>query len=138
MSDDDVVVNPQTGEEVRFLGSDDAVLTMHVVWPRPGRRTLAHVHPSMEERWTVLAGDASFDIDGIRVDAGPGTTVVAPPGRRHLAWNSGDGPAELRIEMRPPRRWESFVRRLFAGDDAVALLKEHTDEIVLAPGDDAR
>lgn len=127
----DVIVNAQTGEEVRFVSSDDTVLTMDVVWPRPGRRALAHVHPSMEERWTVLAGRASFEIDGVRIDAGPGTTVAAPAGRRHLAWNSGGGPTELRIEMRPPRRWEAFVRRLFAGEDAVALLHEYSDEIVV-------
>ena len=72
------------------------------------------------------------------MSARPGTTVAAPPGRRHLVWNSGDGPAELRIEMSPPRRWASFVRRLFAGEDAVALLREHADEIVLPPGPDAR
>lgn len=125
------MINPRTGEEVRFVANTPELLTMLVTWPRPGRRAAEHVHPNMEETWEVLEGRAGFLVDGVQVDATPGTVVVAPPGRRHLAWNAADGPTRLRIEMRPSLRWEEFTRRFFAGDDPAALLAEYADEITL-------
>ncbi len=128
---DRVVEHPTTGEVVEFVDDDGEVLTMLVSWPPNDRRVAGHRHPGMQESWTVLEGRAAFDVDGVRVDAGPGTTVVAPAGRPHRAWNPGVEPARLRIEMRPGLRWEQFVRRLFAGDDPIALLAAHPDEIEL-------
>ncbi len=67
-------------------------------------------------------------------------TVTAAPGELHENWNAGAGPALMRIEMRPPRRWEEFIRQLFAlasegleGEDAqrsiTELLTEFKTEI---------
>ena len=129
-----MVENPRTGEQVTFVSETDDLLVMDVVWPRPGLRALEHIHPYMEERWHVLDGRAAFRIDGIEVEASPGSVVVAPPGRRHLGWNAGDGPVHLRIEMRPSLRWRVFVERFFAGDDPLELLETFSDEIVLPEG----
>jgi mannose-6-phosphate isomerase-like protein (cupin superfamily) len=128
-----VVVNERTGEQVEFVVETPELLQMDVTWTRPGHRAPRHVHPGMEERWTVVDGRAAFEIDGVIVDAREGTTVVAPAGRAHVAWNPTDGPVRLRIEMRPALRWAEFTRRFFAGDDPVALLEEFSDEVVLAP-----
>ena len=107
------------------------LLVMEAVWPRPGRRAVPHVHPGMEERWTVLEGRAAFRIgDEPEREAGPGETVVAPPGLRHEAWNPDEAPARVRIEMRPALRWRAFVERLFAGEeDPRALVVEFAPEI---------
>ena len=107
------------------------LLVLDVVWPRPGRRAAAHVHPKMEETWHVVSGRAGFEIDGVRSTAGPGESAVAPPGAVHLAWNDGEDPCVLRIEMRPALRWAEFTERLFRGDDPVALLAEYEDEVRL-------
>jgi mannose-6-phosphate isomerase-like protein (cupin superfamily) len=128
-----MVENDRTGERIEFVVETDDLLRMDVTWTRPGHRAVRHLHPGMEERWTVLDGRAAFEIDGVTVEATAGTTVVAPPGRPHLAWNPTDQPVRLRIEMRPALRWGELTRRLFAGEDAVALLDEHRDEVVLAP-----
>jgi mannose-6-phosphate isomerase-like protein (cupin superfamily) len=106
---------------------------MDAVWPRPGRRTLPHVHPGMEERWEVVAGRARFRIGEEELEAGPGETVVAPPGTPHVAWNPTDGEVRLRIEMRPALRWEEFVERLFAGESPAALLSEFPREVAPPP-----
>lgn len=87
------------------------------------------------ERWEVLDGRAAFEVDGVTVEVGPGSWVVAPPGRPHLAWNPTGQPVRLRIEMRPALRWAEFVRRLFGGEGPVGLLDEFREEIVLAPVD---
>ena len=131
----DVVVNEATGERVTFESETAELLSMLVEWPRPGRRAAEHLHPQMTETWHVLEGTAGFRIDGVEVEGGPGTRVVAPAGRRHLAWNAGDGPARLRIEMRPALRWREFTTRFFSGEDPLALLAEFPDEIAL-PADD--
>ena len=130
-----MIENPRTGEQVEFVGETDEVLTMLVTWPRAGHRVSEHLHPRMEERWEVLEGVAAFRIDGVEVTAAAGSVVVAPAGRRHVAWNPTGKPVRLRIEMRPPLRWREFTTRFFAGDDPLALLAEYADEVALPPRD---
>ena len=131
------VENPATGERVTFVqtaaDSGGELLVMDDVWPRPGHRAVEHVHPEIEERWTVTAGRAAFRVGGEEHEAGPGETVVAPPGTPHLAWNPTDGEVRLRIEMRPALRWEEFVERLFAGEPPAALLAEFSREVAPPP-----
>jgi mannose-6-phosphate isomerase-like protein (cupin superfamily) len=128
-----VIENERTGEQVEFLVETAELLQMEVMWTRPGHRAARHAHPGMEERWEVLEGRAAFEVDGVLVEAGVGSTVVAPPGRPHLAWNPTDAPVRLRVEMRPALRWAEFTRRFFTGEDPAQLLEHFRDEIVLAP-----
>jgi mannose-6-phosphate isomerase-like protein (cupin superfamily) len=121
--------NPQTGERVTIVSETPDLLAMDVVWPRPGHRAAAHVHPEMEERYRLVEGTAAFRIGDDERTAGPGEVVVVPPGARHLAWNPTEEPVRLRIEMRPALRWSLFVERLFAGEDPAALLREFSREI---------
>jgi len=122
--------NPQTGERVTIASETPELLVMDVVWPRPGHRAAEHVHPEMEERYTVLAGTAAFRIDGVERTAGAGDEpVVVPPGTPHLAWNPTEDEVRLRIEMRPALRWAEFVERAFAGEDLRVLLRQFSREI---------
>ncbi|HEX2087802.1 MAG TPA: cupin domain-containing protein [Solirubrobacteraceae bacterium] len=128
----DSIFNEATGERVAFLTDTPDLLVMEAEWTRPGRRTSEHVHPRMEERWTVLEGRAAFRIaGGPEVEAGPGETMIAPPGVAHVAWNPTEGPVRLRIEMRPALRWRAFVERLFAarGRPDPDLLREFAAEV---------
>jgi hypothetical protein len=79
----------------------------------------------------VLEGRAAFRIDGVEIEAPAGSVVVAPPGRRHLAWNPTDTVVRIRIEMRPALRWREFTTRFFRGDDPVQLLTDYADEVQL-------
>jgi len=125
------VENPHTGERITFVSIADDLLVMEDVWPRPGHRAIEHVHPEMEERWTVLEGRAAFRIGGEETEAGPGEVVTARPGVSHLAWNPTDAPVRLRIEMRPALRWAEFTERLFRGDPPGELLREFSREVAL-------
>lgn len=135
------VTNAATGERIVFLRgaaeSGGELLEMEDSWPAPDHRTPEHIHPEMEERWRVLSGRVGFRIGGEELLAGPGEEVVAPPGTPHTAWNAGAEPVRLRIQMRPPLRWQEFVERLFAlagpepgGDSLEALLAEFRREVV--------
>jgi len=145
------LVNPLTGERIVFsrTAAETAgqLLEMDAFWTQRGQRAVEHVHPEMQERWEVIAGNACFRVGGVERTAGPGEVVVAPPGVAHLAWNPADEPAHVRISMRPALRWEVFVERLFAlacaGQRAqlqapdpalmLALLNEFPREIALPP-----
>jgi mannose-6-phosphate isomerase-like protein (cupin superfamily) len=127
-----VFENQRTGERVEVISESPELLALSVTWPRPGQRALPHIHPSMEETWHVLSGRAAFVIDGVELELGANEHVVASPGIAHLAWNPTEEPVELRIEMRPARRWAEFTRRLFAREDPARLLAEFGDEIRLA------
>ena len=120
-----------------------ALLVMEAHWSRAEHVTPAHIHPRMEERWQVVEGRVGFRVGDEELAAGPGESVTAPAGASHMNWNAGDGPALMRIEMRPALRWEEFVRQLFAlasegleGQEAqrsvTELLTEFGDEIELA------
>jgi mannose-6-phosphate isomerase-like protein (cupin superfamily) len=128
------VENAATGERITFVSITDDLLVMDDVWPRPGHRAIEHVHPEMEERWTVIEGRAAFRIGAEELELNAGEWVVAPPGVPHLAWNPTDAPVRLRIEMRPALRWAEFTERLFGGDPPAELLREFSREIALAVG----
>jgi uncharacterized RmlC-like cupin family protein len=88
----------------------------------------------MEETWEVLSGRAGFRIGAEELHAGPGDTVVAPPGTPHWGWNESGGQTALLITMRPALRWEEFVVRMFAAPERVGeLLPEFPDEIAPVP-----
>src|SRR3954454_16693147 len=127
------VVNAATGERVTFVrtaaDTGGELLELELVWPLPGKRAPAHVHPEMEERYEVVSGTAAFRIGGEERTAAAGESVVVPPGRRPLAWNPTQDPVRLRIEMRPALRRSQFVERAFGGEDPVALLREFSREI---------
>ena len=128
------VENGATGERITFLSIADDLLVMDDVWPRPGHRAIEHVHPEMEERWTVIEGRAAFRIGNEELELGPGEWVAAAAGTSHLAWNPTDAPVRLRIEMRPALRWAEFTERLFRGDPPADLLREFSREIALPVG----
>lgn len=134
----EIAVNEATGERVTFVqtaaDTGGELLELELVWPRPGQRAPAHVHPEMEERYEVLEGTAAFRIGEEERTARAGEVVTVPPGTRHLAWNPTEEPVRLKVEFRPALRWEDFVVRLFAGEEPVGdLLREFAREIQPAP-----
>src|SRR3954451_2340014 len=94
------VVNAATGERVTFVKTaaetGGELLELELVWPRPGQRAPAHVHPEMEERYEVLEGKAAFLIAGEERTADPGDVVTVAPGTTHLAWNPTAGEVRLK------------------------------------------
>jgi quercetin dioxygenase-like cupin family protein len=111
------IENPVSGERIRCVraaaDTGGELLELEATWTRKGMRTPEHVHPEMEERFEVLAGEARVRVAGEERTAGPGDVVTVPPGTRHVAWNPVDDEARVRLQFRPALRWEDFVERLF-------------------------
>src|SRR5215210_7477920 len=101
----DLVEDPVFGTRYRFWRTtdQDGGEVQHVeMWVRPGGGVSAHIHPSMHERFTVRAGRCEFLAGRTWVAAGPGETVVVPPGTRHAFRNRGGEETHVVCEARPP------------------------------------
>src|SRR5215831_15335045 len=113
----DVIQNPVTGERaVVRIGTEETGGELLVVdlYIRPGGAVMGeHMHPAIEERFTVLRGQVGFRLSGRMATAGPGVTLLASPGIPHDWWNAGPGEALVRVEVRPAARFEAFIANAF-------------------------
>jgi mannose-6-phosphate isomerase-like protein (cupin superfamily) len=113
-----VIENPARRETLAVLATASDTggelfayeLAVEANGPGPG----GHVHPKQEERFLVLSGAVRFRRGMHTLVARPGDTVVVPPNTYHRFTNVGDGPARLRIEVRPALRMEELYRSTMA------------------------
>jgi quercetin dioxygenase-like cupin family protein len=84
------------------------------VFADPGGDVPAHYHPAQEERFEVLAGRVRFDVNGRRVECGPGARVIAPAGAKHAFRNVGAQEAHLRVEVEPALDLQGFLEEAAA------------------------
>jgi uncharacterized RmlC-like cupin family protein len=132
----DVFRNRRSGERVKVVSRTDDLLVLDDIWALPGHRAAEHVHPRMEERFTVLEGKVWVRVDGYDHELSAGDTLAVAPGSSHIAFNPTPDPVRLRLEFRPALRWAEFVERLFAMDDLSRLgelMAEFPDEIAPPP-----
>lgn len=104
-ADPKIVHDPVFRHRLRFTDTTDehgepAVLCE--MWVDPGGGVPPHVHPRMEERFTVVEGRMEF-LSGRRwVARDPGETVVIPAGTRHAYRNRGSVVAYSHCIATPP------------------------------------
>ncbi|MEM7547199.1 MAG: cupin domain-containing protein [Pseudomonadota bacterium] len=68
-----------------------------------------HIHYEEHELFTVLSGSVKFHCEGEEAVAGPGFTILIPPGARHAFRGVGPGPSRVSV-MLSPGRGEGFFR----------------------------
>ncbi len=104
----DVYENPVTGEyAVVRVGAQESggELSIADLYVSPGGAVAGeHVHPGIEEVFTVVRGSVGFRLDGREDVAGPGRRLVVPPGVVHYWWNAGDEEAHVVVELRGDAR----------------------------------
>jgi mannose-6-phosphate isomerase-like protein (cupin superfamily) len=98
-----VIVNPLSGEQITILAADPGsdVLVWELRLSPGGRVPSSHAHPRQEERFTVVEGRMRFRVGWRRMVAGPGDTVVVPPGKPHHFANPGAVPARVEVRTTP-------------------------------------
>jgi quercetin dioxygenase-like cupin family protein len=108
---DEQIVDPVLRQRLSFRrrSDDDGDVLEVDTWVEPGGGVTPHVHPGMEERFTVLEGRASFLSGREWSEASAGETVVVPAGARHAYRNDGDEVAHIVCEARPPSTLEEFL-----------------------------
>jgi quercetin dioxygenase-like cupin family protein len=113
-----VITNPISGERIVIRRSgaqtDGRLLAFDLFLPPRGHVTAAHVHPSQEERFTVVAGRMRFRLRRRTIVAGAGETVVVPQGTPHWFGNPGPGESHARVEARPALRTEELFEMMEA------------------------
>src|ERR1700736_968791 len=111
----DQVEDPVFRTRYRFKRTTDRDGTevQHVeMWVDPAGGVTPHIHASMEERFTVVAGRPEF-LSGRRwLAANPGVTVVVPAGTRHAFRNRGDQVAHVLAEARPASSLQEFLEQV--------------------------
>src|ERR1043166_9085355 len=108
----ELVEDPVFGTRYRFWRTtdDDGGEVQHVeMWVRPGGGVSPHIHPAMEERFTVLEGRCEFLGGRSWQSAGAGETVVVPAGTRHAFRNRGGQETRVVCEARPPSTLQAFL-----------------------------
>src|SRR6201989_3483052 len=82
--------NPATGEWITYtaIAADSDGQLVRFNWRSvPGGVITEHIHPRQEERFTILAGEAHFTLNGAARIARAGETVVVRAGGAHSAGN---------------------------------------------------
>jgi quercetin dioxygenase-like cupin family protein len=113
----EVYENPVTGERVVIrLGTQETGGERLIadIYARPGAAVAGeHVHPSIDETFTVLRGRVGFSIDGQKIVAEAGQKLHVPRGVVHDWWNAGDEEAHIVVEITPAARFVTMIRNLF-------------------------
>jgi quercetin dioxygenase-like cupin family protein len=108
-----VIDNPVSGERIVFRRTAAAtggeLLAFELLLSLRGHVPASHVHPVQEERFTVVEGRMRFRRGLRTITAGPGETVVVPPGTIHRFANAGAGVARVAVEVRPALRMEELL-----------------------------
>lgn len=113
----DVFENPVTGEHGYIrVGTDETSgeYMMADLRVRPNGAVVGeHLHPNLDERFTVLSGKIGYKLAGREGIAQAGDVIDLPRGKVHDWWNSGDEEARVIVEIKPAARFEQMATTLF-------------------------
>lgn len=112
-----VFENPVTGEHVVILSDPEAqadgALVAHLTVRPGGRVAVAHVHPTLRERFHVIEGEVGFLLGKEERVLGEGEVAEVPPGTLHDWWQLGSEPAQVVVEVDPGGRFVEMVGTIF-------------------------
>lgn len=113
----DVFENPITGERaVVRVGTEESggELVVSDLYVSPGGRVAAeHVHPIINEWFTVISGKVGFRLNGRESVAEIGQRLHISPGTVHDWWNAGGEEAHVVVEVSPGARFEEAISTTF-------------------------
>lgn len=98
------IYNPVQRDAATFLETSEETggeRTLAELEVAPGGKVTPHYHLTYSERFTVLEGRLSVEIDGVRRELGVGDEAVATPGSLHAWSNPGPERSVAQVELRP-------------------------------------
>ena len=113
----EVYENPVTGERaVVRVGTEESggELLVNDLYVRPGGAVMGeHLHPNIEESFTVVRGRLGYRLDGREGVAKPGERLHVPRDTAHDWWNAGEEEAHVIVEISPAARFEEMIFNAF-------------------------
>lgn len=111
------LVNPVTGERgvVRVAPNAENGRTLVAdLFVQPGGAVAGeHVHPNLQEAFTVLRGKVGMRLNGRELIAPLNERIVIPVGVVHDWWNAGGEEAHVQVEVMPGDRFLEMISNLF-------------------------
>jgi quercetin dioxygenase-like cupin family protein len=111
------LINPVTGERgiVRVApNAENDQLLVADLFVQPGGAVAGeHLHPSLEETFTVLRGKVGMRLNNQEIIAPLNERIVIPVGVIHDWWNAGSEEAHVQVEVRPGDRFLEMISNLF-------------------------
>ena len=101
--------NPVTGSTLAFVERSAELLVMEAGYPAGGPLAVAHLHPTQQERFRVLAGAVRVVVAGKERVLSEGEEVTIPPGTVHQFGGAPDQAGRVRWEVRPPLRTAELI-----------------------------
>jgi quercetin dioxygenase-like cupin family protein len=98
------VYNPVQRDAATFLETSEetnGARTLVELEVAPGGKVIPHRHLSYTERFEMLEGRMTVEIDGVRHQLEPGDEAIAAPGSLHAWSNPGPNRSVTRVELRP-------------------------------------
>jgi mannose-6-phosphate isomerase-like protein (cupin superfamily) len=98
------IVNPVQRDAATFLETSEetgGTRTLAELEVAPGGKVTPHFHLTYTERFEVLEGRLTVEIDGVRHELEPGDEVVAAPRSVHAWSNPGAERSVAHVELRP-------------------------------------
>jgi quercetin dioxygenase-like cupin family protein len=86
-----------------FAALDGELHVADLYFRPPGTVMREHIHPPIEERFTVLRGPVGFRLRRQVTTAEPDVKLVVAPRALHDSWNAGREEALVRVEVRRAR-----------------------------------
>ncbi len=120
-------IRPYEGFCLRFVQTaaetDGELLEMEVAYPADSPLPPAHLHPSQDERFTMIEGAVRTIIDGTERRYEAGETFEVPAGTPHQM--AAELVSRVRWEVRPALRTAEFFEGLYGdGPDSARVLGE--------------
>ena len=116
---------PHTGQVIdnRFAGERIVItrsrhdthghaIQLHLTLEPQGAIPAAHVHPSLDERFTVLSGALMMRLGRETHTLQAGDSVFVPRGTRHLPYNPFDTQAQVQVDISPPGNMDLCLAQL--------------------------
>jgi mannose-6-phosphate isomerase-like protein (cupin superfamily) len=98
------ICNPVQRDAATFLETSEetgGARTLAELEVAPGGKVTPHYHLTYSERFKVLEGRLTVEIDGVRHELGPGNEVVAAVRSVHAWSNPGEDRSVAEVELRP-------------------------------------
>lgn len=114
----DTIENPLSGELIIFektgAETNGEYLSGKIVLAPQGIGPPEHIHPIIEERFTVASGKLNALVDGKERTVAEGEELIVRPGTPHKWWNTTGEEVHIEYVVQPALPLDRFLESVFA------------------------